>query len=120
MSCGMAGPTKPDEGYRIEYFFGRSAKGASRHLFKKVNYPGRSRAEVFVLEGERWIQAAGITPTLAGTPEWDGSATWVSVSEAEDLMLSAGLSQDQVKVLLTGKEGQRRWSRRGADAARPI
>ena len=105
----MAAPTAPDPLYQIDYFLGQRA--ASIRLFKKVDYPGRMRAEVFVLDGERWIRASGLAPGLAGTPEWDPSARPITREEAQHLMQSTGLSPTQIEALLASQEGQRKWPR---------
>ena len=105
----MAAPTDPDPLYQIDYFLGQ--KAASIRLFKKVDYPGRMRAEVFVLDGERWVRASGVTPRLAGTPEWDASARPITREEAQHLMHSTGLTPAQVEALLASQEGQRKWPR---------
>ncbi len=121
----MAAPTTPDPLYQIDYFLGQ--RGASLHLFKRVDYPGRRRAEVFVLDGERWVRASGLTPGLAGTPEWDPSARPITREEAQHLMQSTGLNPTQVEALLASQEGQRKWPRgegspiaRAEDASRPL
>jgi hypothetical protein len=105
----VAAPTDPDPLYQIDYFLGQ--KAASLHLFKKVDYPGRMRPEVFVLDGERWVRASGLSPGLAGTPEWDPSARRITREEAQHLMQSTGLSSAEVEALLTSQEGQRKWPR---------
>jgi len=105
----VAAPTDPDLLYQIDYFL--SQRAASLHLFKKVDYPGRRRAEVFVLEGERWVRASGLTPGLGSTPEWDPSARPITREEAQHLMQSTGLSPTRVEALLASQEGQRKWPR---------
>ena len=66
---------------------------------------------MFVLDGERWVRASGLTPGLAGTPEWDPSAMPITREEAQRLMRSTGLSHTQVEELLASREGQRKWPR---------
>jgi len=106
----MVPPASSEPLYQIDYFLGQRA--ASLYLFKKVDYPGRSRPEVFVLDGGHWVRASGLTPRLAGTPEWDASARPITRDEARHLMQTTGLSPSQVEVLLASKEGQRKWPRR--------
>jgi len=113
----MVAPASPEPLYQIDYFLGQRA--ASLYLFKKVDYPGRSRPEVFVLDAGHWVRASGLTPRLAGTPEWDASARSITRDEARHLMQTTGLSPSQVETLLASKEGQRKWPRReGSPVAR--
>ena len=94
----MVAPASPEPLYQIDYFLGQRA--ASLYLFKKVDYPGRSRPEVFVLDAGHWVRASGLTPRLAGTPEWDASARSITRDEARHLMQTTGLSSSQVEALL--------------------
>jgi hypothetical protein len=82
--------------------------GQEVRLFKKVDFPGRARAVIFVLQAGKWAPALGLWPAVQGTPEWDPQARWITANEARRLLEQMGLPPDQIDRLTTGREGRRR------------
>jgi hypothetical protein len=103
-----------DGEYAVSYFMARP--GLKTVLFKKVDYPGRRRAEVFVLVHRQWEPASGLLAVMAGRPEWDPSAIPVERSELRDLLAKAGWDHPEIERALDSKDGQRLRSRKDTGA----
>jgi hypothetical protein len=76
-------------------------------LFKKVGHEGRSRPEIFVLQGKAWRPATGLWSKVRGG-EWNPSARPISSSDAWKLMEEEGWTSQELILVFGGGEGRRR------------
>ena len=102
----------PSSLYSIQYFCVGEGPLQDVTVFKKVDFPGRSRAETFVLQGRGWMPALGLRSRLLGVPEWTAQARAMLDSELANLLRQAGWSEEDVDGLMSSHEGQRRYPRR--------
>jgi hypothetical protein len=92
--------------YQLSYFLLHRGQAKSL-LFKKVDYPLRGRADVFVLLGSHWERASGLSPVMSGRAEWDPSAVPVDQWEVRAFLAAAGWKESEINGTLDSREGQR-------------
>jgi hypothetical protein len=102
----------PSSLYSIRYFSVGEGPLQDVTVFKKVDFPGRSRAEIFVLQGRGWMPALGLRSRLLGAPEWNAQARPMPDSELASLLRKAGWSREDIDGLMYSPEGKRRTHRR--------
>jgi hypothetical protein len=112
-------PTVDEVGsYRVTYFL--SGHGRKTVMFKKVDYPGRRRPEIFVLVGTQWQPASGLAPAAAGLPEWDPLAVPVESSRLLAFLEASGLDRQDVERIMASKDGQRLRLRKTEDLSNAV
>lgn len=92
--------------YDVWYFFLPETEGRHFQLFKKVGHEGRSRPEIFILQGKSWRPATGLGPRIRGG-EWDPSARLISSSEAWRLLEEEGWTTHELIGVFGAREGRR-------------